>query len=123
MLVLTVEQMDILISKGLDCTKASMFYHEKEEYTIPHKVVSKDIFNYGHNIIPAFTLEDILNILPKYIRKNKEVYQLIFYLSDKALIYSNMSKMTPSLCVRCYPTLIEAAYEMLIWCLDNKYIK
>lgn len=67
----------------------------------------------------VFTLQDIMELLPKYIEIGNNIYWLT---------------ITPGWCI-CYEehieikkafyadSMLEAAYEMLCWCAENGYLK
>lgn len=109
--VLSIEQMEHLQELGLDTSKASCYIWESE---------GKEYLYWGKcedaNGIPTFTLQDILELLPKEICSNEitiynhRVYRwwCIYYFG----IYSVENK-----------SLIDAAYEMLCCCAENGDIK
>lgn len=121
--VLSIEQMKYLQELGLD-TDCSTFF-----VNVAHP--NKHIFNYAAyddlieyylDYFPAFTLQDILDLLPEEILKGERVYRLVieraegryfisYYWCDNLLISKNEE------------LLIDAAYKMLCWCIENGYIE
>lgn len=123
--VLLLEQMKRLHELGLDTSQASMEYIEDNNGKIlciskenEHNI--KDIEE-GFVICEALTLQDILDLLPKEIEKENRNYQLemfrnpqryfvSYYWLDNLLISLNEVEF------------IDAAYEMLCWCIENGYV-
>lgn len=127
MIALTVEQMKVLRDKGLDCNNASMYYliNHPMESSVPFvktigwtNIPEECLFN-------TFTLEDILKILPNWIEKCH--YHLTFDSKNRPRYYITRNGYFE--CWVCNVELeesdsaLDAAYKLLIWCLDNKYIK
>lgn len=122
MITLTIEQMKILRDKGLNCSNASTYWYGSKNWkndrwyvdsyslTISTRPIKLSI-----ETIPAFTLEDILNILPNYtiVYQGLEVgiYKIAVCYGKDEIHYEDAK------------TLIEAAYNSLIWYLDNNFIK
>ena len=70
-------------------------------------------------IYPAYTLQDILNILPSFINE----YILLIDMMGN-IRYDNLSRRNNPVLHATYfndeeNTLIDAAYEMLCWCIEN----
>lgn len=139
--VLSIEQMKHLQELGLDTSDASMvlLYTDDEGEIIewddadefPEKFMQlhdAETGNYDHsyrNCYGVFTLQDILELLPKAISRNDLLFPLkIEYSTIKnvwAICYWNHGTIQNSL----YDSenLLDAAYEMLRWVLTNKYIQ
>lgn len=123
---------------GVDTSKASMCYISKypscdfddgDQTVVVSKDFNKSLYNeFG----PAFTLQDIIELLPAKIQKNAE-YDLTIH--KDFLLYSCEGK---NKCVACRPLiffdsfdtwndievgLIGAAYEMLIWAAEKGYLE
>ena len=130
MRALTIEQMKVLKEKGLDYSKAAslclvnIFYiDEYGDKVIIRKNALID-FDEGGEIYPneidviqpTLTLEDILKILPLTI--GKKGYARVIY--PTLICYEYHDDFLKEIDIN--DNLIDAAYEMLLWCLDNKYI-
>lgn len=129
MIALTIEQMKILQEKGL----SPKFIHDNSSmmwviFPNPHPVYKEtnptltrlcvasgeyfsiDDFDY----IPTFTLEDILKILRDHheFHFNLRQYQIVIEdcTGEEIITYEDESYLL-------------MAYNALVWCLDNKYIK
>ena len=79
--------------------------------------------------IPAYTLQDVLDALPKYypianIRLTKlsirvhttKEWEIGYVYTDKLSKYAYQ-------CCKTEKNLIDAAYELLVWCVDNKFVE
>lgn len=116
---------------GLDTSDASMYWKylptadviingtdEIEEE--PCLFVSQPNMKYKY---PTYTFTDIINKLPRYIIGNCTLYKLHIephFLGKWIICYEiGISK---SFVFKDSDNLIDAAYEMLCWCIDNGYI-
>lgn len=129
--VLSVEQMKHLQELGLDTSDASMHWQylptadaiingtdEIEEE--PCLFVSQP--NMKHEY-PAYTLQDILDKLPKRIETEDYEFELyIYYHENGVSVFYDDGDIT-QLAFFSKPTLLESAYEMLCWCIENGYVK
>lgn len=120
---LTIEQSAQLIELGVDPSKASEHYVGRWEYYSTGTYADPD------SIEPIFTLEDILGLLPKEI---KNVYGDPYGLNlnwdeDWEAAYFNVAQFMScqgGILHGCTaPELIDALYELLVWCIDNKHIE
>lgn len=125
--VLSIEQMQHLQELGLDTSDASMHWQflptadsiingtdevEKE----PSLFVSQP--NMRHEY-PAYTLQDIINLLPIYIKWNSLiiVFNAVMYSAGYGEGYDN------PLVVFDEKSLLESAYNMLCWVIENGYLE
>ena len=125
--VLSIEQMQKLKELGVDTSKASMHFlymptaksimsgvYEVDDE--PEVFVSQNGMNHEH---PTFTLQDIIELLPYTF----DGYYLNIYRSSLAYCfeYENISDKDWKLEKGSNP--LEAAYKMLIWIIENGYLK
>lgn len=130
--VLSIEQMKHLQELGLDTGDASMHWQylptadaiingtdEIEEE--PCLFVSQP--NMKHEY-PAYTLQDILGLLPKEIRTSTDTYCLTISIYDCKEWYICYSMSDEFDYYKEFKSgqLIDAAYEMLCWCIENGYV-
>lgn len=133
---LDIQQMKHLQELGLDTSNASMYWvrlvrlpnvkkKEKEVLIDWFLDLQKEHMHVGYDeyeCLPTFTLQDILDLLPTEIIKENRNYQLevfrepqryfvSYYWCDNLLISLNELEF------------IDAAYEMLCWCIENGYVK
>lgn len=133
--VLDIEQMKHLKELGVDTSNVDFFYERNKSednngFIIDNKwrLKSKEgIDCFGlerYDIVPVFTLQEILNVLPKYISKNQVIYALTIWYSKSAnnwlIAYYDMHNV-----IELYmdEELIDAAYNLLCWCIENGYIE
>lgn len=85
--VLSIEQMQHLVELGVDTSKASMAWCKTEGDKGYHLLLpnSQKVFEYNLVVkyIPTFTLQDMINLMPKHIGE----YTLIWYISDMIFRY------------------------------------
>lgn len=121
--VLSVEQMIHLQELGLDTSDGSMCFEWNESDSDNMVVTSPDAdtnYDYYHE---TYTLQDILDKLPTLIIISSDFYKICiepscgywdiyYYKSDATELISKKSE-----------NIIDAAYEMLCWCIENRHIK
>ena len=78
--------------------------------------------------IPAYTLQDVLDILPTEINPAERRFWLRIDLSDECLYYyyddCNLVECRKKVIgYDGIEELIDAAYSMLCWAIENEYIK
>lgn len=126
--VLSKNQMRELKDLGIDISKASMCYCdlESDEYhfgsdvIVPNNATLSEFGLYKENLIPTFTLQDILKIIKEKILKRD------LSLDLEVDILNNCFNLTKEIDYRIYTSegksLLNAAFNMLKWCKENKYI-
>lgn len=126
---------------GVDTSKASMCWLKAKKgfYMPPHPsclFLSSDEWSIaiasiltedkrrGVEMMPAFTLQDIIEVLPKGMKTSIDTYWLTmshdseewyicYSMSDEFVHYKGFKS----------DSLLEAAYNMLCWCAENGYLK
>ena len=131
-LVLSVEQMKYLRELGLNTSDASMCYccfygniEEEWELEIDEDVINQKRDSTFLDIVPTYTFQEIIELLPKEIKTVTDTYYLTIstYDCDVWSIYYSMSDEFDYYKEFKSDSLIDAAYEMLCWCIENGYIK
>ena len=142
---LSIEQMQHLQELGLDTSNASMCYYKKESwescyFLIPSDTISEKgglIYCYDYlsdkeyilsEVIPAYTLQDVLNLLPTEIKPNEQRFWLRIDLSDECLYYyyddHNLVECRKKVIgYDGVDGLIDAAYSLLCWAIENGYVE
>lgn len=128
--VLSIEQMQHLKELGVDTSQAS-----GNVYTVSESKIfcglSRDIvvidgyLNEWLDNRKSFTLQDILNLIPKTIKYNKYTYVIDFWynaLFDEWCIGYSDGNISYGKTFRNL-TIIDAAYDILCWCADNGHLK
>lgn len=130
--VLSIERMQHLKELGVDTSKASMCWIIDCNYANHLKI--HDLFAYNttdEKVIPTFTLQDILDLLPKSIVTNdfhRDMVRLVIDWGDKAIGYTYSYETMGELSYYevfdfAYGDLIDAAYFLLCWCIENGHIE
>lgn len=119
-IALSKEQMERLKELGVSMGGASLYYYHGEELTVKDEFYEDFGFEQFGDI-PAFTLQDILEILPvevwieSDVKKNgNKVYNIHYPLSKDS------EGDAEQICWDENP--LEAAYNLLVWCIENQYI-
>lgn len=117
--VLDIEQMKHLQELGLDTSKASMCYvvDDSKAYK-PILCVSGNESEYLDAIsysVPVFTLQDIIDFFPV----NIDGY--VLSIGKKGVAYNRYEDLETKV-GKGDRELIDAAYKMLCWCIENKHI-
>lgn len=133
--VLSIKQMKYLQELGLDTSDASMYWvrrshgsriddESKGEWFLS---LQKEFMVCGfisYEILPTYTLQDILDKLPHYLNPFPSKQILFAWMIERDTIaYRNVESVDDCLKHFTDNSLIDAAYEMLCWCVENRYIK
>lgn len=123
--VLSIEQMKHLKELGLDTSDASMIFQRgsatRHEWAL-HVMGYADVSLREKEF--TYTLQDILDKLPHYINIMPSEQILFTWMIERDTIaYRNVEDVNDCLKHFTDNTLIDAAYEMLCWCIENGYIK
>lgn len=117
---LTVEQSAKLIELGVDVKLASV-----KKFVPIHPEVLKGNAEYAKpwGWKPKFTLADILSILPKEIKihRDGDNLSMIYHCSQWRVGYTNCAEYCNH--TKVAPELIDALYQLLIWTIENNYVK
>lgn len=101
---LTVEQSKHLIDLGVQ--------------DFPSEVEMKD-----GKLYSVFTLTDLLEILPKEEKVNNSTFNLeIHFYNDIVHVIYCIGGIFP-LAIKESKELIDALYELTVWCIENGYLK
>lgn len=117
--VLSVEQMKHLQNIGLDTSDGSMCFewNESDDNMVVVSIYADTNYDYYRT---TYTLQDILDKLPCFI--GNEVLTIQKLANSYTCLYMepysrSIIKITES------KELIDAAYDMLCWCIENGYVK
>ena len=119
---LDVQQMQHLQELGLDTSNASMCWIKDMEGNQHLSVHDEYCYEASFmSPIPAYTLQDVLDALPEYIYDSTEQYLLEINMFFKYIRYSRFNDVLTKRNFDRKP-IIDAAYELLCWAIDNKFV-
>lgn len=128
--VLSIEQMLNLQKLGIDTSNASASWYRAEPFEdfqlMPFRYPKEELV-WSEESISAYTLQDILGILPTELKPAKTRYWLRIDLFDECIYYyyDDCNLVEHRGKVFGYDGidgLIDAAYEMLCWCIEQGYV-
>ena len=123
---LDVQQMQHLQEMGLKLKPSLVHYYKiinidsgKWYLSVTTGDISEDSPTYQY--IPAYTLQDVLDVLPEYIYDSTEQYLLEINMFFKYIRYSRFNDVLTKRNFDRTP-IIDAAYELLCWAIDREQI-
>lgn len=132
--VLSIKQMQHLQEMGIDTSNASALYdvcNEDGESQVmwTNQLDESDMDNDLFSIIPAYTLQDVLSALPRFVTDaegNKYYLQIEMMntgFDDWRVSYKSVGYDESPLGYFQAFHLIDAAVRMLVLCFKNGYVK
>ena len=136
--VLTVEQMERLQKSGLELRNDTLLswivdFNGIEPPFLCLSADAVDYVDYNQYCIPAYTLQDVLDALPVYIEWSLHPELGRYELRIKRMCFDSGKVMYAVLyeeedyinwmVMQSYSLLIDSAYEMLCWLIDNKFVE
>ena len=130
--VLDVQLMQHLQELGLELKETMLYWvvyeagHENNFVTTKENAM--EVIDESCGMLPAYTLQDVLDALPKEIMyENKRCWASIdledgfigYYYENYSLYY----KWAYFEAVMKDESIIDAAYELLVWCIENKFVE
>ena len=126
--VLDVHQMHHLQELGLDTNNASMCWIKDTEGNQHLSVHDEYCYEANFmNPVPSYTLQDVLDALPKDISKDGCTWYASLYIDfeNNRIVYGNTDRYGFEIYheIIIEKDLIDAAYELLCWCIENKFVE
>ena len=124
--VLDVQQMQHLQELGLDTSNASAEYYrmsEKMDWFLVFGCRSKEELLDTEENIPAYTLQDVLDALPKSLEIGKSKYEISIYMIEGKWAVDYYSETDADIQSLECENLIDAVYSRLCWAIDNKFVE
>ena len=126
--VLDVQQMQHLQELGLDTSNASMCWIKTPNGR--DLTFNDEWMNLEESILDpvlAYTLQDVLDALPKDISKDGCTWYASLYIDfeNNRIAYGNTDRYGFEIYheIMIEKDLIDAAYSMLCWAIDNKFVE
>ena len=126
--VLDIEQMHHLQELGLGQNNDTMLSwivdeREKDKPLLCASLDAIDYVDFSHYCIPAYTLQDVLDLLPKQIGV-EYIYDLCIFPESISYTQFIGGEINDNLFeVPINESLIDAAYSLLCWAIENGYVK
>ena len=129
---LGVQQMQHLQKLGLKLKPSLVHYYKiinidsgKWYLSVTTGDISEDSPTYQY--IPAYTLQDVLDALPKDISKDGCTWYASLYIDfeNNRIAYGNTDRYGFEIYheIMIEKDLIDAAYSMLCWAIENKFVE
>ena len=125
---LSIEQMQHLQELGLDTSNASMCWIKTPNGR--DLTFNDEWMNLEESILDpvlAYTLQDVLDALPKDISKDGCTWYASLYIDfeNNRIAYGNTDRYGFEVYheIMIEKDLIDAAYSMLCWAIDNKFVE
>ena len=114
---------------GMDLKGTMMYWvfykagHENNFVTTKENAM--EIIDESCGMLPTYALQDVLDALPKSVISNGKYYFLTLDLDSENIYYGTNfgTDLLKGIIYRKHGCLIDAAYEMLCWCIENKYVE
>lgn len=127
--VLSIEQMQHLQELGMELNYDTLYRYVKFEDTEWLLKPSSDlnIIGISCEYIPVYTLQDVLDALPKDISKDGCTWYASLYIDfeNNRIAYGNTDRYGFEIYheIMIEKDLIDAAYSMLCWCIEQGYVE
>lgn len=131
--VLSVEQMQQLQELGLELKPTMLYYFHwkllpENQWDLYFPTCNIEEYNTYYEFIPAYTLQDILDVLPKVviIADDADIRNecwLEIGLDDEKHWYITYRNCNDCTVCPCDKELIDAAYELLCWAIENGHVE
>ena len=120
---LSIEQMQHLQELGLKLnynTVLSWIVDErgKDKPLLCISSEAVDYVDFRHYCIPAYTLQDVLDALPKSLEIGKSKYEISIYMIGGKWAVDYYSEKDADI-----ENLIDAVYSRLCWAIENGYVE
>lgn len=125
---LYVQQMQHLQELGLELdynTMLSWIVDErgKDKPLLCISSEAVDYVDFSHYCLPAYTLQDVLDALPKSLEIGKSKYEISIYMIGGEWAVDYYSETDADIQSLECENLIDAVYSRLCWAIENKFVE
>ena len=121
---LDVQQMQHLQELGLDTSNASMYWLSYNGISVAIPInFHLPTSNNDYVICNAYTLQDVLDALPKSLEIGKSKYEISIYMIGGKWAVDYYSETDADIQSEECESLIDAVYSRLCWCIENGYVE
>lgn len=125
--VLSIEQMQHLQELGLELKDTMLYWvvyvagHENNFVTTKENAM--EVIDESCGMLPAYTLQDVLDALPKSPEIGKSKYEISIYMIGGKWAVDYYSETDADIQSEECESLIDAVYSRLCWCIENGYVE
>ena len=121
---LSIEQMQHLQELGMKMDYDTLYRYVKFEDTdwLLKPFSDLNIIGISFKYIPAYTLQDVLDVLPKSLEIGKSKYEISIYMIEGKWAVDYCSETDADIQSGECESLIDAVYSRLCWCIENGYL-
>ena len=125
--VLDVQQMQHLKELGLELKDTMLYWvvykvgHENNFVTMKENAI--EVIDESCGMLPAYTLQDVLDALPESIKAGNTEYTISFYYIHGKWAVDYSSDTGADIQSNECEYIIDAAYSRLLWCIKNGYVE
>lgn len=124
--ILDVQQMQHLQELGLELDYNTMLSwivddRGKDKPLLCISSEAVDYVDFCHYCIPAYTLQDVLDALPKSLEIGKSKYEISIYMIGGEWAVDYYSETDADIQSLECENLIDAVYSRLCWAIENKF--
>lgn len=124
---LDVHQMQHLQEMGLELKETMLYWvvyeagHENNFVTTKENAM--EVIDESCGMLPAYTLQDVLDALPKSLEIGKSKYEISIYMIEGKWAVDYYSETDADIQSLECENLIDAVYSRLCWAIDNKFVE
>ena len=125
--VLDVHQMQHLQEMGLKLKETMLYWvvyevgHENNFVTTKENAM--EVIDESCGMFPAYTLQDVLDALPKSLEIGKSKYEISIYMIEGKWAVDYYSETDADIQSLECENLIDAVYSRLCWAIENKFVE
>ena len=121
---LDVQQMQHLQELGMKMDYDTLYRYVKFEDTdwLLKPFSDLNIIGISFKYIPAYTLQDVLDALPKSLEIGKSKYEISIYMIEGKWAVDYYSETDADIQSLECENLIDAVYSRLCWAIENKFV-
>ena len=122
MKVLSIEQMNQLKELGVDVTPNGLDFMYSEVVPVECRLMYAE--SVCEDDMKAFTLQDVIDLLPMRLESSYGYIDLIIQPNmDSSVYVFSYEREDAIICWFFNENILDAAYQMLIWVIENGYLK
>lgn len=125
--ILDVHQMQHLKELGMELKDTMLYWivynvgNEKNFVTTRENAM--EVIDESCGTLPAYTLQDVLDALPKSLEIGKSKYEISIYMIEGKWAVDYYSETDADIQSLECENLIDAVYSRLCWAIENKFVE